>query len=68
MANGRAALGYVSANESTGSSGTSYTKGAERMAVEDRRRMMWLNAQKDTWRKTSEDHRQAMKGKARRVG
>ena len=61
MANARAAVGYVAANEATNSSGIEYTRGGARMAVEDRRRAMWLNAQKDTWRKDSEEQRRLMR-------
>jgi hypothetical protein len=43
--NSRAAIGYVSANESTGSTGTSACKGMERIAREDELRSLWLDEQ-----------------------
>ena len=45
MTNPRAAVGYVSANEATGATGTQHCKGMERIAREDEERALWLDQQ-----------------------
>lgn len=41
----RAAVGYVSANEPSGDTGTAMCKGMERLAREDEERALWLDLQ-----------------------